>query len=147
MSRHIPEKSTQQRAHPFHSLMRSFWGDDLNLFDDRVLGLGERRGNLSLSEDDSHIYVEADLAGLSENEIDITLDKGVLWIKGEKEEKQDDKKYHQRAYRSYSYKIALPDSANQDATPVAKYEKGVLSITFDKVKGETAKKIKVKSQG
>lgn len=130
------------KHHPLHHLMKSFWDDDMSFFGNHSMVGEDRKGNLSLSEDESHVYVEANLAGLQENEIDVTLDKGVLWIRGEKEEVKDERKYHHKAYRSYSYKLALPESANTDSEPRAKYEKGILSITFDKVDGQTARKIK-----
>lgn len=143
MTNQVPER--REKLHPLHALMRSFWDDDLSFFEETPLSERGRKSNLSLSEDDKHVYVEANLPGLDENEIDVTLDKGVLWVRGEKKEEKDDRKYHHKAYRSYSYKVALPDSINSESEPQAKYEKGVLLVTFDKAQASTARKINVQS--
>lgn len=37
---------------------------------------------LSMSEDDKNVYVEAALPGVAPKDIDITFEKGTLWIRG-----------------------------------------------------------------
>lgn len=145
MTKHVPEANQSVRQHPLHHLINSFWGDDLGVAHNDSFFREAQKSNVSLSEDETHVYVEANLAGLAENEIDVTLDKGVLWIRGEKDEVKDERKYHRRAHRSYSYKVTLPEGVNLEAEPQAKYEKGILSVTFDKSEGKTARKIRFTS--
>lgn len=90
------------------------------------------------------MYIEASVPGLTPSEIDVTLENKVLWIRGSKKEAQDNKKYHYRSKKTYSYQISLPESADENREPETKYEHGVLTITFSKTKGEMAKKIQIK---
>lgn len=132
-----------RREHPFNRLARSFFGDDLGFFLEDGFAPKSHHPNISLSEDDTHVYIEAALAGLTSEEIDVTMENGVVWIRGSKKEKEDQKKYHYRAERSYSYKLALPESVNEASEPKAKYENGILFITFEKAKKANPKKISI----
>lgn len=103
--------------------------------------------NVALSEDENNVYVEAHVPGVKEEEIDVTIDKGMLWIKAEAKEEEEDKKrkYYHKASRSFSYRIALPSELDQSREPEAEYDKGVLKITFKKQQKETPKKITIRS--
>ena|SRR5690606_32537557 len=106
---------------------------------------GMDQSGLSLSEDNNHIFVEAKMPGLNAEDIDVTLENGMLRIQGERKEEEADKekKYHRKASYTYSYRITLPTQADETA-PEAKYKNGVMSITFPKRKENTGKKITVK---
>lgn len=126
--------------HPIQRVFRDLWGQDLDFFRESRSSL-QGASNVSLSEDETHIYVDAALPGLSEDEIEVTLEKGILWIQGHKKEEEEKKKYHYKATRSYSYQLALPESVDENGETKASYEKGVLHITFNKAKGQIPKKI------
>jgi HSP20 family protein len=137
------EQKSYLQNHPFHRMIRNFWGGDFDVFGER-LTTPRYHTDVSLSEDKEHVFVEAALPGLKESEIEVTFEKGILWIRGEKKEEEDNKKYHYRASRSYSYHIALPETIDTKKEINAKYEKGILHVTFDKAEGEVAKKITIK---
>lgn len=101
---------------------------------------------LSVSEDDEHIYVEAALPGIKSEEVDMTFNKGILWIKAEKKEESEDKKkkYYRKAMSSFSYRIAVPSDVDENKEPEALCKNGVLKITFFKAKKGPSKKIQVK---
>lgn len=101
---------------------------------------------LTVSEDDKHVYVEAALPGIKNDEIDMSFDKGVLWIKAEKKEETEDKKkkYYRKAMSSFSYRIAVPGDIDEGKEPSAVCKNGVLKVTFQKSKGGTSKKISIK---
>ncbi len=107
--------------------------------------LAEETG-LSVSEDEKCFYVEAQMPGLDLKEIDITLDKGVLWICGEKKEEVEDKKrkFHRKALCSFSYRLSIPTQINESSEPTAKYKDGILSLTFQKTNKGQTRKIPVK---
>lgn len=102
---------------------------------------------LELSEDDKHVYVKASLPGLNPENIDITLEKGILQIKGEKneEEKSEKKKYYRKAQRSFWYQVALPSACDESQEPKATYKNGVLELHLQKTKPAQAKKINIKN--
>lgn len=102
--------------------------------------------NISISEDDKSIFVEAALPGLELKEIDVSMDKGILRIQGERKEEEEtkDKKIHCRAMSSYSYRIALPQHIDEKSEPKAIYKDGILKLTFTKANPSQTKKITVK---
>ncbi|BBI18294.1 Hsp20/alpha crystallin family protein [Neochlamydia sp. S13] len=109
----------------------------------------ERDQGLTIYEDkNNNIVVEAAMPGLNPEEIEINLNKGVLWIKGEKKEEESDrdKKFYRRSMRSFSYSVALPEQVNDREEPQASYKDGVLQISFQKAKSSEAKRISVKSE-
>src|SRR5271168_4598941 len=65
---------------------------------------------LQISEDEASVTVEAALPGLSENEVDVTFEKGTLLIRGEKKETEEDKKrkYYRRSSSSFMYHLTVP---------------------------------------
>lgn len=105
-------------------------------------------GGISISEDDKQVFVSAPLPGIDEKDIDITFDKGYLWIKGESQQEDDDKKrkYYRRSSDSFSYRIAVPGDIDLSSEPEADYKNGVMTITFTKSATSQPKKITVKTK-
>lgn len=104
---------------------------------------------LTLSEDKKNVYVEASVPGLAKEDIEVSYEPGgVLRVKGErKEEEQDkEKRYYRRASRSYSYVITLPQQVDENKEPEANLENGVLRLTFTKAQQSQSKKIKIKGK-
>ena len=63
---------------------------------------------LSVSEDENHVFVEAALPGLKADEIEMTFDKGILWIKAEKKEEKAMAPRSTTAKRPALFLIAWP---------------------------------------
>lgn len=117
-----------------------------NVDDDWDLQEFSSPSGLSVSEDDQHVYIEAAIPGVRNDEIEMIFDKGVLWIKGEKKEESEDKKrkYYRKAMHSFSYRIAVPGHLDETKEPHAVCKNGVLKVSFQKAKkGMTSKKIPV----
>ena len=104
------------------------------------------RGGMTLSEDDKNVYVEAALPGLKGDDIEVHVDRGVLWVKGERkiEDENKKKKYYRKAQRSFSYSVTLPKEVDT-ANPEAVFEDSIMKITFKKSNTEGAKKISFRS--
>ncbi|MBW2107805.1 MAG: Hsp20/alpha crystallin family protein [Deltaproteobacteria bacterium] len=101
-----------------------------------------------VSETDNEIIVKADLPGMEEKNIDISLSDGLLTIKGEKrqEKEEDNEVYHtvERRYGAFTRTMHLP--ADVDANKVdATYKDGVLKVTLAKSETSKPKKIEIKS--
>jgi HSP20 family protein len=103
---------------------------------------------LSVSEDQSNVYVEAAVPGIDPQKVEITFDKGVLWIKGnqEHEEASENKKYYKKASSSFSYHVTVPGEIDQTVEPEAVCKNGIMKVTFKKVPQTQPKKISVKVQ-
>lgn len=106
------------------------------------------RSGLSLSEDDKHVYIEAAIAGVDPEDLEVTFGKGTLWIKGEakEEEKKEEKKrkYYRKAERSYSYRVVIPIDVDSSVEPTAVVKKGIVTVTLAKSPKTQPKKIAVK---
>lgn len=104
----------------------------------------QETSNLSISEDKNSIYVEAALPGLSQEDIEVTFDNNLLWIKGEKKEEKKDKKFYKKAISSFSYRIAVPGDVDEKKEIEASYKNGIMKVTFPKAKKTEPKKITIK---
>jgi len=105
--------------------------------------------DLDVRENINSVVVEAELPGVDEKDISVTLANGVLTIKGEKKHEKEEKSesYYlaERSFGSFERAIRLPDTVD-DAKVEAKFDQGVLKVTAAKkpeaVKAE--RKIEVK---
>jgi HSP20 family protein len=105
--------------------------------------------NLDVRENTNSIVVEAELPGVDEKDVSVTLANGMLTITGEKKHEKEEKSesYYltERTFGSFQRAIRLPDTVD-DAKVEAKFDKGVLKVTAAKkpeaVKAE--RKIEIK---
>jgi HSP20 family protein len=119
------------------------------LFDDSVFGFGFRAEQaavpISLWHDDDHIHVEADLPGMSDQDIEVTVHKGVLFIRGErKPEEGRQYLYNGRTWGRFERTITLPDEVDADAVQ-AELTNGVLRLTLPKSPETKPRKIALRT--
>ncbi|HLD21757.1 MAG TPA: Hsp20/alpha crystallin family protein [Patescibacteria group bacterium] len=116
--------------------------------DNRFLSLldTQRSSGLSVSEDDTHVYVEAAVPGIDPEQVEVTYDKGILWIRGQQSEQKEDqkRKFYRKASRACSYRVMIPGNIDESKEPEATYKNGVMNITFNKVAEAQPKKIAIK---
>ncbi len=104
---------------------------------------------LDVKENEKEIVVKADLPGMDEKDINLTIQNGVLSLRGEKKSEHTDERenYHvmERSYGSFQRSIRLPETINEDKAD-ARFDKGVLTITLPKRPEmvSTQKKIEIK---
>ncbi len=117
-------------------------------FDDVELSSFLPSSGLSISENDKHVFVEAAVPGIDPDRVEITYDKGVLWVKAdqEREENNKDKKFYRKAASSFSYRVAVPGNIDESKEPEAVCKNGVMKITFAKLPEVQPKKISVKKE-
>lgn len=106
---------------------------------------------LTISSDDEHLYVEAHVPGLTSKDVNVSLDEdNVLWIKGEKEEEERDKKreFFRKAVNSFSYCIPLGEEINIDSSVNSWMKDGVIHLKFEKrrEKQKRSKKIEIQQE-
>jgi len=101
-----------------------------------------------VSETDEALTVKAELPGIAEKDIDISISDGILTIKGEKKHEKEEEKacYHtvERRYGSFSRTMRLPtdvDSEKVDAT----FKDGVLRLALPKSEASKPRKIEIKN--
>lgn len=121
--------------------IQSFWEDDNDWSQPLTAPSG-----LSVSEDDQSIYISAALPGVNPKNIEVTVDKGVVWIKGEVKEENKNKKYYRKSTSAFSYRVAVPGEIDQNIEPKATAENGVMTVTFTKSPKSQPKKITIQSK-
>lgn len=94
------------------------------------------------------IVLRADLPGLEEKDIEVTVEDGTVTIRGErreeKEEKRTDYYYSERTYGVFARTVALPTTVDRERVK-ATFKKGVLEVHLPKAKEAVGKKIEVKA--
>ena len=90
---------------------------------------------LDVREDGKQLTIEADLPGLEEKDVTLTLRDGVLTIKGERKQEREEKaeNYHmmERSFGTFQRSLRLPDTIDENSVE-ARFDKGVLKITAAK---------------
>lgn len=115
-------------------------------FEDEELFPTRHISGLTVSEDDKNVYVEAAVPGIDPNNVEVTFDKGILNVRGEKKEEEKGKKFYRKATSSFSYRLTVPGEVDQNKEPEATEQNGVVKLTFLKTKVAAPKKIAVKAK-
>lgn len=102
---------------------------------------------MDIYQTDKAVMVETPLAGVRPEDVNISVEKGVLTVSGEskKEHEVDEKNYYRKEIRSGSFfrQVALPAPVVEDKVS-AEFSEGVLKITCPKAAPTQTKKIAVK---
>lgn len=97
--------------------------------------LGGFQPKLDISETDNKLEISAEIPGVPDDAIEVSLSDNILTIKGEKKSETEDKgkDYHvvERSYGMFQRRIPLSfDPGNTE--PKATFKDGVLRIAIDK---------------
>jgi HSP20 family protein len=105
---------------------------------------------LNIFEEGDDVVVEASLPGMRPEDIDITVERGTLVIRGETkaDEERKERNYIVREHRQGSFmrSIRLPETADPDACQ-ASFENGILRLTFPKSQQARPRRIHVSGAG
>jgi HSP20 family protein len=86
---------------------------------------------IDLKNTDLGYLLTTDLPGYDKKNIHIYLDGNFLTLKGEKKDVKDVYYYRERNYESFNRSICLPEKIMENDKVTAKFEDGVLSISFE----------------
>jgi len=104
---------------------------------------------VDVTETDEHLVVKAALPGISPEDVDISVNEGVLTVKGEtkSDETSDAENFHRREirYGAFYRTIPLPVQVNDDKAE-AEFKDGFLTVTLPKAEQARPKQIKVKAE-
>lgn len=105
------------------------------------------RPAVDIKEEEDRFVIYADLPGIDPKEIEITMEQGVLTLKGERsEETKEEREGYKRIERvsgNFYRRFSLPDTADAERIE-AEGKNGVLQITLPKHEKVQARKISVK---
>jgi HSP20 family protein len=115
------------------ALARDLFGWDP--FGDGRPGVNAFSPSFEVKETVDQFVVRADLPGVEEKDLDVSLHNGVLSVTGSRsgEQRQEGEAYYlyERQFGSFTRSFSLPDSADGDKVN-AKLDTGVLTITIGK---------------
>jgi HSP20 family protein len=105
---------------------------------------------LDVVEDQEGFLVRASLPGINPEDIDVTVNDNVLFIKAElhREELVENARYHlsERRFGTFSRAVTLPLKVDQDAIE-ATYEHGILTLHIPKAEELKPRRIAIKTSG
>lgn len=108
---------------------------------------------VNISETDKTYEITAELPGMDEKNVDVSIANGALRIRGEKREEKDEKNkknkgYHlqERSFGSVERRFRVPEGVDADKIE-ATFKKGVLTVVLPKTAEaqHAAKKIAIKA--
>ena len=149
----------REETHPFFSLRRqmnqlfdSFFRDfELEPFREMNEWYAKFSPQIDVKENDKEIIVTAELPGMSEKDIDVSISGGSLVVKGEKKEDKEEKDkecwHMERCYGSFYRSIPLPEEIDKEKAD-ASFKKGILRVTIPKTEkaASSSKKIPIKTK-
>src|ERR1700759_2980429 len=101
---------------------------------------------MDLVETDDHFVLRADLPGLSEEDVTIGVEDGVLTIPGggqaEHELSKEGYPRVERAFGSFSRALTLPEGVDADAV-AATFDRGVLEVRIPKPEQRKPRKVTI----
>jgi HSP20 family protein len=112
--------------------------------------LGAFSPKVDVAESEKEIKVSAELPGMDEKDIELSLTKDSLTIRGEKKQEKEEKTkdYYrmERSYGSFVRTVQLPVEIDEDKVE-ASFKKGLLTVTLPKTEKavKETKKIPISS--
>jgi HSP20 family protein len=136
------------------------WREIEDIFDRYTKALGQPRGTgqelistgdwaprVDISETDTEFVIKAEIPEVNKDDVSVTVDNGILTIKGErkKEKEEKGKKFHriERYYGSFIRSFNLPDNVDE-ANIKASFKDGMLNLNMKKTKESKPKQIEIK---
>lgn len=149
---HTPLATREGRPDPFLALQRGInrMFDDLWHGWDAPMVFGGHAHHfptLEVRDEDKAIRVVAELPGMDDKDVELSLTDGILTLKGEKKSESEEKTEHgvvsERWFGRFERSVAVGDV--DETTAEAKFENGVLTVTLPKVEKpkETGRKIPI----
>ena len=129
----------QEMARVFHPLLQR--EDDTS----HVVG-GDWVPAVDIKDEEDRYVIRADIPGVKPEDIEVTMENGVLTIRGERKfEETEEKENFKRIERSHGIfyrRFSLPENTEADAVE-AKGMDGVLEVTIPKTEEKQTKRIEV----
>lgn len=129
----VPSARFDEAASPFLALHREMdrLFDDFFQGFDMPLARQVRSGiwpQLDVSETDKEVKITAELPGLEEKDVELTLEDGVLTLSGEKKSSTEGPQYSERWHGSFKRSLSLGPDVDADKVS-AEFNNGLLTVT------------------
>jgi HSP20 family protein len=128
------------------SLMEDdFWSGWPSISDDTALS------GMDIYETDNAVVVKAQVPGIKEENVKVTIEGNVLTISGEQKDTEEEKEAKKAVYKStcqksFHYSTSLPRAVDGNSAE-AEVDNGVVTITVPKTEADRPKQIEIKKKG
>jgi len=133
------------------------------VFDNMLGGLVRRSGGQQRAEvtewapaidvvtEDGDLVIKAELPGVKQEDVDITLQDNVLTVSGQRKTEQEEERggyyVRERQYGSFSRSLTVPEGVDESKIH-ARYENGVLEVTVEgAAQVQEPKRIQIEGSG
>jgi HSP20 family protein len=147
------ERSLWDMQRDMNEIFNNFFANPFSIAPmQRMMEMGESYSpGIDVCETDKEIIITADLPGMDEKNIHLTIEGDVLTISGTKEKETETKEARiyrkERSYGSFSRSITLPGEVDIEKVD-ASFNKGVLKVSVPKLMeaSSTVRKIPIRSE-
>jgi HSP20 family protein len=129
---------------PVNRLFDSSFHDDFFNFDTPDMPSAQPLA-VSVWQDDDKVYVEADAPGMTEKDLDVSYQNGVLTICGERKWEKKENGYDRRAYGRFEQHVLLPTEIEAEQIQ-ASLAHGVLRLTMSKAEQAKSRRIAIRAE-
>ncbi len=144
LTRHRPSQNLTGFANEFSRLLNSPLFDLARDFS--TVETSQWVPAVDIREDNDHFIVEADVPGVKPEDIEVTMDNGVLSIRGERtsetSSEEEGMRRRERSHGVFYRRFTLPETADPEAV-TARGEQGVLRIEIGKRENARSRRIPV----
>jgi HSP20 family protein len=124
------------------------FSSNLNRTSETGLGRGAWNPSVDIFENKDQIVLEAELPGLSPEEVNISIENNVLTIHGERrfEKKDEGDNFHrvERSYGSFTRSFTLPPTVSSENV-MANFDNGILRLELAKREEAKPRRIEIKA--
>ena len=144
MLRYNPVGYDRSLPGEFKQILEKFWntGED----DQSNVVTSQWTPRVDVKEEPQRFVIQCDIPGVDPNDIEISMEKGVLSVRGERKSAQvtEGEKFTriERSHGLFHRRFSLPDSADADGIS-AQGRHGVLEITIPKRPEQVARRIQI----
>ncbi len=97
---------------------------------------------LDIEEESTRFVIRSDLPGVNPEDIELTVEDGVLSLRGERSIERGNCSHAERAQGAFYRSVSLPTAADPEGIE-ASYDKGVLEIALRKREQAVSRKIRI----
>ena len=148
LSRRNQDPATEMER--IHSGIDSFFDDFFSLKPSAFFDT-QWAPSVDVTEEDGKILIKAEMPGMTESDISVTLEDGMLTISGEKkEERKEEDKYRnyiisERSFGSFRRQIRMPKDIKPEKISAA-FKNGILDISVPRDEKVQSQKIQIQAK-
>lgn len=105
-------------------------------------GMGMNWPTIDVEERDNEVLVTAEVPGMTDKDVELLLDNGMLTIRGERKGERNERGYSERFFGRFERQIPLPASVDEEHCN-ADFQNGLLTIRLPKTREATESRKKI----